>query len=183
MIEAGISKLYKETDSMSINLTRILSELSRVVKKRNNTLTLTQKGKVELNDNHKLLESIFTTFGKKFNWAYYDGYGDNLIGQLGLGFSLILLSKYGDEKRLDSFYSNKYFKAYPRLLDNIQPTKYDTKINQATRCYSLRTFDRFLEYFGLIKIDTEKKWNSNKYIIKTELFDKLIKVRPHNSGS
>ena len=181
MIESGISKLYKETDSMSINLTRILSELSRVVKKRNNKLTLTKKGKVELNDNQKLLESIFTTFGIKFNWAYYDGFGDNHIGQLGFGFSLILLSKYGSEKQLDSFYSNKYFKAFPRLLDNIQPTKYDTKINQATRCYSLRTFDRFLEYFGLIKIDTEKKLNSDKYIIRNELFDKLIKVRPHNN--
>ncbi len=181
MIESGILKPNREIDSMSINLTRILSELSRVVKKRNNKLSLTKKGKVELNDNHKLLESIFTTFGIKFNWAYYDGYGDNHIGQLGFGFSLVLLSKYGSEKRIDSFYSNKYFKAFPTLLDDIQLIKYNTKINQATRCYSLRTFDRFLEYFGLIKIDTEKKYNSDKYIIKTELFDKLINVQPHKN--
>jgi len=33
MIERGISKLYKETDSNSINLTRILLELSGLVKK------------------------------------------------------------------------------------------------------------------------------------------------------
>ena len=43
MIESGISKLYKETDSKSINLTRILLELSGLVKKRNNKLSLTKK--------------------------------------------------------------------------------------------------------------------------------------------
>jgi len=183
MIESGISKLYKETDSMSINLTRILSELSGIIKKRNKKLSLTKKGKKELNDNHRLFESIFTTFGTKFNWAYYDGYGDNQIGQLGFGFSLILISKYGSEKKPDSFYSSKYLSAFPKLIEQIEPSRFDSNERKASRCYSLRTFDRFLNYFGLIKIESENKWDSEKFIVKTELYDKLIKVRPHNNGS
>ena len=183
MIESGISKLYKETDSMSINLTRILSELSGIIKKRNKKLSLTKKGKKELNDNHKLFESIFTTFGTKFNWAYYDGYGDNQIGQLGFGFSLILISKYGSEKKLDYFYSNKYLSAFPMLIEQVEPSRFETNEKYASKCYSLRTFDRFLNYFGLIKIESENKWDSEKFIVKTELYDKLIKVRPHNTGS
>ena len=181
LIESGISKLYKETDSRSINLTRILLELSGLVKKRNNKLSLTKKGNTEFNDNHKLLKSIILTFGTKFNWAYYDGYGENEIGQLGFGFSLILLSKYGSEKRLDSFYGEKYLDAFPMLIEHVEPSKFDTKEKQFYKCYSLRTFDRFLDYFGLIKIDSENKWDSEKFIKKTELFDKLIKVRPHNN--
>ena len=183
MIESGISKLYKETDSMSINLTRILSELSGTVKKRNKKLSLTKKGKAELNDNHKLLKSIFKAFGTKFNWAYYDGYGDNQIGQLGFGFSLILISKYGSEKKLDYFYSNKYLSAFPMLIEQVEPSRFETNEKHASECYSLRTFDRFLNYFGLIKIESENKWDSEKFIMKTELYDKLIKVRPHNTGS
>ena len=183
MIESGISKLYKETDSMSINLTRILSELSGIIKRRNKKLSLTKKGKKELNDNHRLFESIFTTFGTKFNWAYYDGYGDNQIGQLGFGFSLILISKYGSEKKPDSFYSSKYLSAFPKLIEQIEPSRFDSNERKASRCYSLRTFDRFLNYFGLIKIESENKWDSEKFIVKTELYDKLIKVRPHNNGS
>ena len=179
MIESGISKLYKETDSNSINLTRILLELSGLIKKRNNKLSLTKKGKTEFNDNYKLLKSIIITFGNKFNWAYYDGYGQNQIGQLGFGFSLILLSKYGSEKQLDSFYGKKYLKAFPMLLEQIEPSRFDTKEKQIYKCYSLRIFDRFLDYFGLIKIDSENKWDSEKFIKKTELFDKLLKVRPH----
>lgn len=180
MIESGISKLYKETDANSINLTRILLELSGLVKKRNNKLSLTKKGKTEFNDNYKLLKSIFKTFGTKFNWGYYDRCGENEIGQLGFGFSIILLSKYGSGKQLDSFYGKKYLTAFPKLLEHLEPSRFAPRENQVYKCYSLRTFDRFLDYFGLIKIDSENKWDSEKFIKKTEIFDKLIKVRPHN---
>jgi predicted transcriptional regulator len=181
MIESGISKLYKETDAMSINLTRILSELSGIVKKRNNKLSLTKKGKLELNENHRLLKTIITTFGEKFNWAYYDGYGENQIGQLGFGFSLILLSNYGAKKRLDFFYSKKYLSAFPMLIKQVRPSRFETDEKQASSCYSLRTFDRFLDYFGLIQIISDGKLKSDKFIKKTALFDKLIEVRPHDN--
>jgi hypothetical protein len=180
-IDNGISKLYKETDSMTINITRILIELAGLTKKRNGKLSLTKSAQKLLGDNEALLRQLFLTFTNKFNWAYYDGYGENHIGQFGYGFSLILLSKYGQTKRLDSFYAEKYFKAYPKLLDSLEPT-YGTLENYASRCYSIRFFDRFLEYFGLIRIEEDKKGlDSIKIITKTELFDKLIKVQPHNN--
>lgn len=182
-IDNGISKLYKETDSMTINITRILIELAGLAKKRNGKLSLTKSAQKHLGDNEALLRQIFLTFTNKFNWAYYDRYGENQIGQLGYGFSLILLSKYGQTKRLDSFYAEKYFKAYPNLLDSLEPT-YGTLEKYASSCYSIRIFDRFLDYFGLIRIEEDKKmFDSIKYITKTELFDRLINVRPHNNGN
>ena len=182
LIEAGISKLYKETDANTINLTRIILELSGLVKKRNRKLSLTKRGKAELNNNFKLLQSVLKTFGTKFNWGYYDGYGENEIGQLGFGFSLVLLSKYGNEQRLDLFYAEKYLSAFPMLIEVVETPRFRTKEEQLYNCYSLRTFDRFLDYFGLIEIEYENKFNSDKFIKKTELFDKLIKVRPHNNA-
>jgi len=177
-IESGISKLYKATDSLTVRLSRILLELSGIAKKRNNKLSLTRKGEKIISDNDKLLRSIFVTFGAKFNWAYFDGYGENNIGQLGYGFSLILLGKYGKDKRLDTFYADKYFKAYPQLINNSLTPRFGTVESYASRCYSLRTFDRFLDYFGLIKIEQDKKWDADKYISKTEIYDKLIKCTP-----
>ncbi len=178
-IERGISKLYKETDSITVNITRILIELAGLTKKRNGKLSLTKSSSKLLHDNYELLRLIILTFTTKFNWAYLDGYGDNQIGQLGFGFSLILLSKYGNEKRLDSFYADRYFKAYPKLLDSIQPT-YGTLESYSRGCYSIRTFERFLDYFGLINIQVERNGpNTLKYISKTDLFDKLIKCTPH----
>lgn len=180
-IGKGISKLYKETDSMSVNLTRILVELAGLTKKRNGKLSLTKSSTKILADNYELLRLILSTFAAKFNWAYYDGFGENQIGQLGWGFSLILLSRYGREKRLDSFYAERYFRAYPQLLESINAS-YGTLESYSTDCYSIRTFDRFLNYFGLIKIDKEDRgFNSKKYFTKTELFDRLIKCTPHKT--
>ncbi len=181
-IESGISKLYKETDSMTINLSRILIGLSGLAKKQNGKLSLTKASEKILPDNNELFRLIFITFASKFNWAYYDGYGDNNIGQLGYGYSLILLSNYGGTKRPDTFYAEKYFKAFPMLLKSITPT-YRTLESYAADCYSVRTFERFLDYFGLISIDeVGKALNSQKYITKTDLFDKLIKCNPHNTA-
>lgn len=176
-IEDGIVKLYKESDSMSVNLSRIIPELAGMVKKRKGKISLTRKGENILLDDFFLLTTILETFARKFNWAYYDGYGQNQIGQLGFGFSLILLSKFGKKKRLDSFYAGKYLTAFPALLDSLEPT-YDTLESYATRCYSIRTFERFLDYFGLVNIEKEgKRFDSNKFITKTDLFDKLIKIQ------
>lgn len=178
-IEKGFMKLYKETDSMTVNLTRILIELAGLIKKRNGKISLTQTSKKVLEDNSELLRLIFLTFATKFNWAYYDGYGENRIGQLGYGFTLFLLSKYGQEKRLDSFYAEKYFKAFPHLLDSLAPV-YDTLERYSAVCYSLRTFRRFLDYFGLINIEEQGKGlDSIKYVKKTDLYDRLIKCTPH----
>jgi len=89
------------------------------------------------------------------------------------------LSKYGNEKRLDSFYTDKYFKAFPQLLDSIHPT-YGTLEKYASNCYSLRTFENFLTYFGIIGIEKNgHSYNSDKYIFKTEIFDRLIRINPH----
>ncbi|MCF8309323.1 MAG: hypothetical protein K9I68_09975 [Bacteroidales bacterium] len=179
LIESGIAKLYKESDSMSINLTRILTEISGLAKKRKGILSLTKAGEKTISDNHKLLKLILNTFATKFNWAYYDGYGENQIGQLGSGFSLILLSIYGNKKRLDTFYADKYFKAFPALFEGESPTRFMTKKEHLGNCYSIRTFDRFLDYFGLINIEmSSKSWDADKYISKTDLFDKFIKCTP-----
>lgn len=100
---------------------------------------------------------------------------------MGYGYSLILLSKYGNTKRPDSFYSEKYFKAFPQFKEIAKPD-YDTIDSQLHNCYSIRTFERFLDYFGLVHIEKENYFTfKNKYITKSELFDKLIKCRPPSS--
>lgn len=181
-IELGISKLRKETDSKTIALTRILIELAGLVKKRSGKLSLTKVGEKTLKDNGQLFKAILETFTSKFNWAYFDWYGDNRIGQLGYGYTLILLSKYGHEKQLDSFYAEKYFKAFPQLIDSIAST-YGTKEDISMRCYSYRIFEIFLDYLGFIKIEKiGKGFDYVNYISKTDLFDELMKVQAHKKG-
>ena len=178
-VELGLAKVYKEMDLMTINLTRLLCEISGLAKKQKNKLSITKKGAKLLKNDSELLLLIFTIFGSKFNWAYYDGYESERIGQLGFGFSLVLLQKYGDTKRLDSFYADKYFKAFPAALEELEEPRIGDKNDNAFRCYSIRTFDRFLTYLGLVDIDGKHFIDSDKYITKTKIFDKLINCIPH----
>lgn len=177
-IESGICKLTREVDSKTINLTRILLELSSLVKKRNGKLSMTKSSEKIQKDNYELLKLIFIIFTARFNWAYYDGYENEKIGQLGFAYSLILLSKYGKTKQTDSFYADKYFNAFPQLLEPIAP-RYSTNKSSNSSCYSLRTFERFLDYFGLVQIEeVGSMMDSINYITTTALFDKLIKCAP-----
>jgi hypothetical protein len=93
------------------------------------------------------------------------------------GFSFILLSKYGIEKRSYKFYAEKYFKAFPDLLKGFN-SNYSTIKEQGARCFSLRTFERFMLHFGLIEFEETKHPENEIYITKSQLFDKIIQVIP-----
>jgi hypothetical protein len=170
-IDGGIVKLRTESDSLSVSLARIITDLSGMIKKRSNALFLTTSGKACLENKNELLKKAFETFIYKFNWAYNDGYGENKIGQVGAGFSMILLHKYGAEFKTDRFYAEKFFAAFPQILGESQ-----CDLIRAIHCYSLRTFDRFLDYFGFIEIQKEKKYDAEKFVRKTPLFDEIINI-------
>ncbi|MDT3738853.1 MAG: hypothetical protein RO257_05060 [Candidatus Kapabacteria bacterium] len=180
-IEKGYVKLLKEADSLIIHLCKNLILVSKLVKVRNNKISMTESGKKIIMNNHELLKLIFLTFGQRFNMGYYDLYGDSNIGNIGFGYSIFLVSRFGVVKRPGSYYSKKYFKAFPYLLSSLVPNDYHSVESQADSCYSLRTFSRFLDYFGLINIHYQGKWDLEVSLIKTELFDKLIKCSIHKS--
>ncbi len=178
----GSYKVYRETDSLSIHLTRILLELTGIVKKRNNIISLTKKAEKLLNNPHELLREVLLKFGTRFNWAYFDGYGQNNIGQMGWGFSLILLSKFGMEKRPTTFYANKYFTAFPMLHDDrFREGLRDDEVSSDQRCYALRTFVRFMDLFGFVEIEETKEYFAPDKVTKTPLFDKLFQI-PHRDA-
>jgi len=102
-IEDDIVKLRKETDSLTIQLSHVLLELTGIIKKRKGIISVTKKGEVLITNNDELLPLLFKTFCTKFNWGYFDGYEYEKWGQLGFGFSLVLLGKYGNLKRQDVF--------------------------------------------------------------------------------
>ncbi len=167
-IERGITKLSKETDCKVIVLTRILCEMSGLIKKRYGILTVTKKAS-DIVASNKLLPLIFATFTEKFSWGFFDGYQNDFIGQFGLWYSLALISQHGDISRNSKYYAEKYFKAYPHLLTL---KSYNGSIDANYSCYSVRTFDRFLEYFGFI--DMTEKTMPDSFVKKTDLFDKFI---------
>jgi hypothetical protein len=173
----GQKKIYRETDSIRIFLPRAVLEITGIIKKRSNKLSITKNAKVLLADSHSLVNLMLRCFAQKFKWSSVDGYEMDLIGRIGFGFSIILLQKYGSEKRDDSFYSNKYFLAYPRLLDFIYP-KFGTVQAYATSCYVYRTFEVIMLHFGLVTIESEHRMPRTRLLTKTQLLDQLFTIEP-----
>jgi hypothetical protein len=180
-IESGITKLYKETDSLSVHLTRVLMEVAGLIKKRNGKMSLTKASGKYLANDHDLLKLLLSTYGSRLNLACFDGYGDSIVGQLGYGFSLVLLSKYGHQNQLASFYAEKYFNAFPQLLKHLAPRySYSTVERIAENCYSLRVLEKFADFFGLITVEKKGSLLDQKRDVKINgLFDKLIECHPH----
>lgn len=177
MIDEGISKLTKEADSQSVILTHIMLKVMKIIKEQKGIMTLTKNGEKIAKDNQKLFEELLWSFTCRFNFAYFDGYGNESVGGMASGFSLILLSKYGNQKRSYKFYAEKYFKVLPDLLKGFD-NQYSTVEEQGVRCYSLRTFERFMLHFGLIEIEKTNYPENEIYITKSQLFDKMIQVSP-----
>lgn len=171
MIDEGYYKLYKETDALSIHLTRIILQISNLVKKRNNKISLTRKGLCSLDDDAALFKNIFETFTIKFNWSYNDAYENEKIGQMGFGFTIILLDKYGQEYRDKDFYAEKYFKAF-----NFKAENPNSNLDRfSLSAYKARTFDRFLNYFGLLEYEDNKVDGRVKV---SKLFSEIFNILP-----
>lgn len=173
MIEKGISKLYKEADSLFVRLSRILLELCGGVKKSKGKLVLTKKGNKYLENDQLFLEEILIVYCKKLNWTYFDGYEMENIGRMGCGYSILLLNKYGSEVQEDNFYAKKYFTAFPMLIEDINP-RYGTIEQYVNRCYSYRMVEQFGLLTGIINKIRETKYGEPKLIQKTDLLDKIF---------
>lgn len=175
-IESGLIKLRLEKECISVQMAKIAVQSMKAVKKRNNKLSLTKKGKKLLANNHNLLVELLTVMLGTFNTAYFDGYSSENIGVMGIGFSLILLHKYGGTDRLDAFYSDKYFNAFPILYEEATES-YIPHNEAASYCYSIRVFDVLFYHLGLVTIVETDKWHK-KLIHRTNLFDRLFKIVP-----
>lgn len=176
MIDEGISKLSKESDSMSVQAARMVLEISSVIKKRNNKLSLTAAGKKLLKDDYSLFWKLFTTYFERFNWGYFDGYEFDDLGRFAFPFTFILLAKFGNERRAEQFYAEHFFAAFPRLEFQFERnTRQNPTLRSMISCYSNRAFSRSLKFWGVVSGESEAGVKSHLYK-KTELFDKLVRI-------
>ncbi|CDN32569.1 hypothetical protein BN938_2499 [Mucinivorans hirudinis] len=177
-IDAGMGKLSKETDSMCVHLTRITLEIAGIIKKRNNKLSLTATGKKLMADDYALFSKMFTAYFEKFNWEYLDRYEFDNLGRFAVAFTFVLLAKYGDERKLGSFYADKFFAAFPSLIEDYEcGSEYNSTDSYLSSCYRHRLFEYSLNFWGLINYVHQEN-TPNFWITKTELFDRLIKFIP-----
>jgi hypothetical protein len=152
-----------------------------IIKKQANALSLTKKGVEFLKGSRSgHFSSLFLFFARQFHWGNFYGLEDDgKCGQLGWAFSLLLLSKYGDQSRDSQFYSFKLMQAFEKKLwDNRETKGWEEIIRSYHRAYAVRFFESFTNWFGLVNI--ERKMNpgisyfKQTVVRKSALFDQLF---------
>jgi hypothetical protein len=149
-IEQGIAKVWNEVDIDTIFSARISCDLSPLLKKVKGKVSLTKLGKqlLDAKDRSAIFRHFFLSFTLQFNWSINHGCDDSMIGQFGSSFSLWLLHQFGGSPTPAYTYAQAYRKAFPILPQegNAPPDP-----EQFTRCYVLRSFRRFLLWFGFVQ--------------------------------
>jgi hypothetical protein len=172
-------KYVREQDSISIRSARYSAELAGLVKKVNGKLSLTKKATklLETKNRVQIFKQFFQGFTEKFSWSYNDGYSEKIIGQLGWAFTVVMLDKYGEQSRTVHLYANKYLKAFPVLIQYLEPD-YSTPEEQFPRCYGIRAFERFLLWFGFVTVDRYNKYpdtDTDEYK-RTDLVKRIFNI-------
>ena len=86
-----------------------------------------------------------------------------------------MLYRFGDQTNISDYYADLYLKVFPTNISFFKDT-YTTPVRQFNRCYSLRTFDRFLLWFGLVTVERKKHYlelESDKFT-GTDLVKKIF---------
>lgn len=180
LVENGISKLWREDNSISIRSARLTAELAGLVRKVNGKLILTKSANKLLDTNNRLqlFRQFFQAFTNKFLWSFNDGYPEQPIGQLGWAFSVFMLDKFGDQPQTVDFYADKYLKAFPKFITFFQHEYYTTPEQQFTSCYGVRTFERFFLWFGFVTVEKQKIFldlDTDKFK-RTDLVKSIFKI-------
>ena len=176
-IEAGIYKLAKEQDSKRVRIVRILAHSAGLIKKRKGVLSLTVEGVRNLKDDSLLLKTLIGAFCRKIDWEILDFmniYGD--IIRIEVAFSIVLLARYGTEKRIEQFYAVKNYNAFPLYFES--PVSEDTLCWDYNNSYRERIIKGFMKHFGLIEFEPREKMCDSIYLQKTAIFDKLFRIIP-----
>jgi hypothetical protein len=146
-----------EPDFFELHVTRLVAELAGLIRRSKGRFLLRPDGRAAVTDAGAaaLWPRLFLTYVRDFNWAYWDAYPALPFLQQSFLFTLYLLVVYGAQWRPVTFYEDAFLRAFPRLLEEVEPVSYDTSEDLIRRCYSWRVFERFAGLTGLAEIERE----------------------------
>ena len=152
-VESGVVRLMHESEFMALTSLHETIVLSRLVTVRRGKMALSRDGRRMLKPGNRLelFHRVLQTFTLSYSWASTDLYADFPVAQMGWGFSVYLLLRFGQEPRPVRFYAEKYLAAFPTMLQYIRLIDRSSPIADFVHCYEIRTFYRFMEWFGLIR--------------------------------
>ena len=173
--------INSETDFPELNVARLVAETAGLVRKYKGKFITSRACQKILAENGMpgIYPRLFRAFAVEYNWGYQDRYPDFQIIQQSFLFTLYLLQRYGNEWQPGAFYSDIFLRAFPMVLAEVRPLPYETPEDEAGRCYSLRSLERFAEFLGLVEIerDPSKRFTADFRLRKLPLLDHVVQFQ------
>ncbi len=165
IIEELKQKRINEYDAKSVWMARIILELLGWIKTRKGMLSLTAKGRKALCNIDNAANEILRFSLVGVGLHAFDGYEDDLIGNLGIAYSVWLLNKFGATWHSGSFYQEHYEK----LISN--PNGHNI--------YATRVFARLFYWLGIVdkRFNKELDFPFNKEFRKTALLPMIFSFK------
>lgn len=151
-LETGLLTLSRVVWCRVVMASESISRLAGLARLVRGQLLLTKKGAQLLDPAHRpaLWALVLDAFTNRFLWASHDGYPSQTVGQTGWAYSVYLLARFGEQPHPVSFYAALYQRAFPFVLAEFTDPAYRTPLEQLTHCYGVRTFERGLNWLGLL---------------------------------
>jgi hypothetical protein len=169
-----------EMDCDHVHMMNALTRAAGLTRKTHGKLSLTKRGEGYLSGKKSLdlYRRLFFTYVRRLNWAYEDSYEEASTIQGCFGFSVYLVAKYGAEHKGVGFYADKFASAFPFIMKEFRHSPSRDPREAFNRCYSLRTFERFLQRFGLVDVKEGEGGKAQaESVVKSDLFDQLIVLK------
>lgn len=167
----GPFTVNKEDDFTDLHVTRIVADIAGLVRKYRGRLELTRKAK-RLLDAHGargIYPALFKAYVQDYSWAYADRYPELGIVQQSWAFTAYLLTRYASETRLSGFYADQFLRAYPHSVAEAAEHPFDEPEVVVARCYDVRAIQRFAEFLGLVRIESDDSIRVRKHVRVTSL--------------
>ncbi len=173
------SNINMEENFFEMHVTRVVAELAGLIRKYRGKFILSRQCRkiIEEQGYSGIYLQLFQNYSRQFNWAYRDGYPELGIIQNSFIYTLWLLQKYGQQWRPHTFYADKFFQAFPSILDEIEPSPYEDPEKTVHSCYTLRMLENYLKFMGLAELhQTSEGIVSRQYNVrKLPLLDAVIR--------
>jgi hypothetical protein len=171
--------LRTEMDFNDLHITRLVAWMAGLIRKYQGKFIVSQKYRKlsKKMGQAGLYPLLLRVYAMRFNWAYNDGWFDDLpIIQHTFLFTAFLLQRFGEQWRETSFYEEAFLKAFPLSLDQVAPHLYGTPEFAVQKVYTSRALHQFAVLLGLAEMRPVGEPREYRYKIrKLPLLDEAIR--------
>ena len=172
-------ELRSEREFFKLHVTRLVSGLAGFIRKYRGRFAVSG-GCRKIMAKHGsagIYPKLFREFTTRYNWAYRDNWQQIDLIQQSFPFTLYLLEKYGSEWQTNSFYEDRFLRAFPGVLPHVAPVGNYYSPEQVLRgSYSLRCLHSFAAFLGLAEIQQDPGERHNVFRLrKLPLLDHVVR--------